>query len=194
VNELRAITKKTNAELEHNLRAAEKEVERIEDPVAVKDDAIALPQLNLGGGGGLAPQEARETIAAKETEHAAQENELARFRLTNEEQGRRVQEMGQQLAAKDQALAAKDEELTRLGLAKEEQMTMLWGKEDELLAGHLRAAERLKSTEESSARSYAELGEQLNSRLFQVKQVPARGPCSLISPDHTPCSLKRTDL
>ena len=164
---MRAITEKAHAELEHDLRAAEK-VERIEDPFAVMDDAIALLQLDLGGGG--ASQEARETIAAKETEHAAQENELARFRLTNAEQGRRVQEMGQELAAKDRALAAKDGEL---GLANAEQVRMLREKK----ADGQRAAERMKAAEENSARSYAELGEQL----FQVKQVPARGPCSVLS-------------
>ena len=101
-------------------------------------------------------------------------NELARFRLTDAEQGRRVQESGQKLAAKDRALAAKDEELERLGLANAEQMRMLRKKK----AGDQRAAERLKAAEESSARSYAELGERSNSRLLQVKQVPARGHCS----------------
>ena len=177
---MRAITEKEHAELENNLRTAEK-VERIEDPFAVIDDAIALLQLNSGGG--AASQEVRETIAAKETEHAALENELARFRLTNAEQGRRVQEMGQELAAKDG-------ELARLGLANAEQMRMLRKKK----AGDQRAAERLKAVEESSARRYDELGGQLNLRLSQLKQVPARGHCSLISPDRTPCPLKRSDI
>ena len=183
---MRAITEKANAELERNLRAAEK-VERIEDPFAVMDDAIAPLQLDLGGGG--ASQKARETIAAKETEHAAQESELARFRLANAEQRRRVQELGQKLAAKDRSLAAKDGELARLGLANAEQGRMLREKK----ADGQRAAERMEA-EENSARSYAELGEQLNLRLSQVKQVPARGHCSLISPDRTPCPLKRSDI
>jgi len=143
----------------------------------------------------MAPQEARQKNAAKEPEHAAKENQLARIRLTHAEQGRRVLEMGQKLAAKDRALSAKDRELARLGLANEEQMKSLREKEEELLAGDQRAAaERLKAAEESSTRSYAELGEQLNSRLFQVKQVLDRGAFSLISPDRTPCPLQRSDL
>lgn len=47
-------------------------------------------------------------------------------------------------------------------------------------------AKRIKAAEESTARSCAELGGQFTSRLVQVKQVPARGPSGLSSPNRTP--------
>ena len=139
---------------------------------------------------------------------AAQEEEVARFRVAEGGQAMALQDAREKLSAKDQALAAKDGEIERLQLVHNELARELAGKQEELflkdsVIAQLRkearpgvdvlyvddgvtriegegqgepAAKRLKATQDSAARSYAELGGLFQSRLVQVKQVPARGP------------------
>ena len=121
-----------------------------------------------------------------------------RIRFENEEQGRGMQEMGEKLTAKDQSLATQEKELAQLRKEArpgvevcyvEEGVTRIEG------AGQGEpAAKRLTATQESSSRSYAELGAQFNLHRVQVKKVPPRGLACLISPDRTPNPLKSADL
>ena len=100
-------------------------------------------------------------------------------------------------AGKDQVIAAKDEQIARFRLKDEEQRGVLRQREEELAEKNeelKRAAKKQRKTVDAATHSYSQLGAQLggqcNSRLVQVKQVPAGGSSGLISTDRTPSLLQ----
>ena len=125
------------------------------------------------GGQAMALREARVTIFAMEKELAGKKRENERLRLVNKKQAR-------ELAGKQEQLLLRDSEIAQLRKEARPGVEVLYVDEGVTrIEGEGQgepAAKRLKATEDGAARSYAELGEQFKSRLFQVKQVPAQGP------------------
>jgi hypothetical protein len=174
--------------------------------VAVREHARALKEMGEDLAAkdkaiGLAEEHARSLQAVGEE---AQASLVERLRLA-EEQIRALQAAGEETeraarterADKDRVLAAKDEQIARFRLKDEEQRGVLREREEELAARDEeleRAAKKQRKTVDNATRSYAQLGAHLggqcNSRLVQVKQVPARGSSSLIATDRTPSLLK----
>ena len=159
-----------------------REIERLGEHLAAKHGELALLHLNIEGGQAMALQEAGERLAAKDQALAAKDAELARL-------GRESEEQRGVLREREGELAAKDAEIARLGRENEEQRRVLEAGQ-KLVAGGQRAEKKRRATADNAAHSYAQLGGQFSSRLVQVKKVPARSPCGLISPDRTPSLLK----
>ena len=142
------------------------------EDLAAKDEAI---------------ERARSLQAVGKEAHATL---VERLRLA-EEQNRALQAAGEEAeraarterADKNQVLAAKDEQIGRFRLKIEKQRGVLRAREQALAAKDdelERAAKKQRKTVDNATHSYAQLGAQLggqcNSRLVQVKQVPAGVP------------------
>ena len=134
----------------------------------------------------MALQEAGEKLSEKDRALAAKDGEIERLQLVNKEQARELAGKQEELSRKDSAIAQLSKE-ARPGvevLYVDEGVTQIEGE-----GQGEPAAKRLKATQDSAARSCAELGGQFKSRLVQVKQVPPGGPISSISPDSMTCPL-----
>ena len=125
------------------------------------------------GGQAMALQEAGKKLSAKDRALAGKDGEIERLQLVNKELARELAGKQEELSVKDSAIAQLSKE-AHPGVEVvyvDEGVTRIEGEGE----GEP-AAKRLKATEDSAARSSAELGGQFQSRLVQVKQVPARSP------------------
>ena len=160
--------------------------------IADKDKALASQETELKRAHLEHEQQQREQqrmgeeLAAKGQALSHAESEIARLQLVDEAQDWELEEAGTRLAVAHTQNARLSKE-ARPGVEVvwvDEGVTRIEG------AGEGEpAAKRLKVVEESSARSFAGYADLLGQH-SKVKQVPARGPRSLISQDRTPRPLK----
>ena len=209
-NELRANAEKA-------LLDKDQEIERLGQQLAIKDTTIGLAEgharvQQIAGEeqdtllarfrlkdeaqrGAL--QEVERRLAVKELEVVDKNQELDDLHVAEREHATAMQDAQVKFAATERELAAEKDELVHFRLRNVQQRGVLREREEELAAKDEeleRAAKKQRKTVDNATRSYAQLGAHLggqcNSRLVQVKQVPARGSSSLIATDRTPSLLK----